>query len=191
MKWHWQYAVGFLLALGYVDACIPFLKLLEITWLAIFFITWPIAVLELCLWWWFWRWFEKVAFPEIRDAAKNKITSDGAAQEGIDLWHDIKNHLEELWFMFKELVISHFLKIYTTATDQENKTVKRVKRWGHFFVLILGAAPVPTTRTIIAVVCSITKWRSGFTVLLIGDILHVASVIVGWKILFDIASKIN
>lgn len=174
-----------------VDICVPFLKLLKISWIAVFFITWPIAIAELCMWWLFWQWFEKIAYPEIRDAAKSRVTSNGAAQEGIDLWHDIKNHLEELWFMFKELVISHFLKVYTTATDKENITITRIKKWGHIFVLLLGVAPIPTTRTITAIICSVTKWRSGFAILLIGDILHVAGIILGWKMLFHVASKIN
>lgn len=191
MKWHWQYLAGFLLLVANVDVCIPFLKLLKISWLTIFFITWPIAILELSMWWVFWRWFEGVAFPEIKAAAKNKITSDEAMRNGVDLWHELRNHLEEVWYMLKELIINHFLKIYTTAADKENQTVKRIKRWGHFFILLLGAAPIPTTRTLIAVICSITKWRSGFAALLIGDILHIAGVIVGWKILFNVAGKIT
>lgn len=193
MRWHWQYLVGFFLVFVNVDVLIIFFRLCGFGWVNIFYLAWPIAILETCAWWWFWQRFKKKIFPEILAAAKEKLAKTKEAKEGIGLWKRIKTELEneELWHLFKRLVIEYFLKLYTNATDKNSKTIKSVKKWGHLGVLIMGILPLPGTRSSMAIFCAITKWRSGFAVLLISDTLHVASMILGWRALFYIASKMT
>lgn len=184
MRWHWQYLFGIFLIIFDVDILIPLFRLLKLSWLIIFFIAWPLAVLGLCVWWWFWREFKNKIFPEMLAVTKQQISDNQIAQEGISLG-------KKIWNQFNKLIINYFVKIYSNTTNENNRTIKKIKRWGHFSIFIMGISPLPATRTSAAIFCAITKWRSGFVVLLAGDIVHVASVVIGWKMLFRLANHLN
>src|SRR3989344_1182984 len=122
--WHWQYLLAvFLLAMNIDWLVIPFLRGNGIRGYLLFLLVWPLANLELIGWFYFWRWFGRIAVPEF---VSKKIKESEDIQEGINLGKAIKEELKNLGYL--DRLKNLLLKFYFKATDSEKGFFKKIKR---------------------------------------------------------------
>lgn len=179
LKWHWRYLEAAVLFLLNIDLLVAVLTLLDISrgW-PLFFMLAPISTVEIFRWYSFWHWFRKEKAREVAEAIKRKIEENEHIREAILLGKASQDALRASghWHLIFAL-----WKEFLQATDENNKTVKWVKGYGHWAVALLGAEPLPSGRAISFVICGITGWRSGIYTLAAANLVHIATVVWFWN----------
>lgn len=141
-------------------------------------ITLPLATTELLIQYWFWGWFRKEIVPGF---VTEKLAQDKNLREVVELGKEVKNELEESghWDLLQIV-----LKKFSEATNECNRLVKGIKRFGHLLIFLLGSEPLPFGRSVCFIFCGATRWKSGLVVLMLGNVIHVISVALSLHSLF-------
>ena len=184
MRWHWQYPV-FLLSVGLnVDWLIPILLRRDLSRWQVFFVASLIGTVEIFIWYQFWKFFRKMVVPElIQKLARNKHV-----KEAIELGRNIHWRLKEVGLWDK--IIYFLYRKYRWFADDNNPTVRRIKRWGYPAMLMLGVEPFVWGGRVTGVIfCAPISWRRGLYTLAVGNIIRIAYMIGLWSFVFHLFKK--
>ena len=181
MKWHWQYLTPLLMIASSMDMVImPVLESFEISGWRLFWITSLVSTAKLYIWYFFWKWFRKMAIPEL---VRHKLLQSGDIQEGLALGKEIERKLRGEGLAERIAEYCHYL--YKKYTDEDSKLVKRIKRGGHLGMLMLGVLPNSIFRAAGVTCCATFGWHRGMYSLLIGNIGHIAYMVGVWDLIFS------
>ncbi len=177
MKWHWQYIIPITLIISNVDwILMPTIRLLGINGWRLFIIISVLEILEMIVWYFFWKWFKRVTvLVEFKEYAK----SDSRVKDAIKLEEEIRAELKETGILdkTKDKIISFFFNTLSKYTDDNNRFIKKVKRGRNIAMLLLGLDPYPGGRTFGTIFCGSTGWKNGLYSLAVGNTLRVAYTI--------------
>ena len=154
---------------------IPFLRIRGLSVSRILIIAIFMGMAEALYWYWFTGWLGKV----IADSKPIKESINLGKQLGGDLKND--TYLKRKYL---EKITNHFVKQYEWAINPDNWLVKMIKYGGYLAVVVLGFF-IPGGRLGGVIFCRITKWRTGFLVLMVTDLGHLFYVVLGWNWLFS------
>lgn len=169
---NWPFLGAAVLFVANVDLIlVPFvLKPLGLSFWAMFWITMPIANLEILGWFYFWRWFGWEWLPQ-RERVK----------ETIEFTKGVIEELQEVGLL--ETIKNRAIRTFRWANNPNRKN--SLKKWGHAWMLFLGAEPFFTGGRLLAVIsCGATRWKAGLVSLCIGNAFHVYISIKSWDLIF-------
>lgn len=173
-KWkeNWPFLGAVLLIVASVDwIVIPLiLESLKLYFWITFCIVVLLANMEIVGWFYFWRWFAWEWLPK-----REKI------EEAVEFVKSVIELLREHGLL-KTITIKA-LWTFRWATNMDR--IPSLKKWGHFWMLFLGAEPFFTGGRLLGVIsCSAMRWKAGLISLCIGNIAHVYISIKAWKLTF-------
>ncbi|MDO8495394.1 MAG: hypothetical protein Q7S32_02605 [bacterium] len=180
-SWRWQYIIPIISIFANIDfVVLPLIRSLGVGGLNLFLVVLPLALIELYAWYWFWDWFRKVAVPEM---VAKKIAQDERVQEAISLGKEIKIELKQSGRL--QQIVEYFFRTFSSATDENSRLFKKIRRGGHVVMFLMGAEPWPGGRTVGVIFCGATGWKRGFYTLALGNVVHVAYVVGLWNLIFS------
>lgn len=80
----------------------------------------------------------------------------------------------------KNKIIQFFKNRYHWATNDSNHIVRWIKRGGYYGLFFIG---IFENRTIPVAFCRSLKWRQGFYILAMANIIHTCAVVFGWSLI--------
>ena len=144
---------------------IPALKLKGYSHTEIFFLVALIANLELTFWYWFWGWVVRW----VKETRQVKASVVLGQEVGRELKR--RGHIDR--------IMAHVEGVYMSAISPDNHVGRKIKRWGWWGLLILASEPMPAGRVVGAIICGTTRWKTGLLALLLGNLIHIATVLLG------------
>lgn len=172
--WRWQYLIPPSWFFFHVDwVIIPALNRNGFSFWKTYLIAIVIGTIELFVQYYFFNWFrEEVVLKTL----KKKASEDGLIKEGVELVQQIRiqpygisNHIRNYCF-----------KVYTSATNPENKTVKKIKKGGYGIMFVLGIEPLTGGRLFGVIQCGAIGWRNGLYPLIVGNALRMLGIVKIW-----------
>lgn len=135
-----------------------------------YWIAMPIANLEILGWFYFWRWFAWKWLPK-----REKI------EEAVEFVKSVIELLREHGLL-KTITIK---ALWTFRWATNPNRLLFLKKWGHAWMLFLGAEPFFTGGRLLGVVsCGAARWKAGLISLCIGNAIHVYVSIKSWDLIF-------
>ena len=173
-KWkdNWPFLGAVLLIAANVDwIIIPLLlEPLKLSFWTTFWIVVLLANVEIIGWFYFWKWFAWEWLPK-----REKV------EETVEFVKSVIELLRE--FGLLKTITIKALWTFRWATNPNR--IQSLKKWGHFWMLFLGAEPFFAGGRLLGVVsCATTRWKAGLISLCIGNTLHVYISIKTWKFTF-------
>ena len=130
-----------------------------------------LSTLELIFWFWFWSWVWNLF---IKALIHTRI-----GQEDILL---AKNFWETLKEKGVFACAKDFLfKMIDGALDEKNLIIRFIKWGGVFSLILIGASPESGSRVIGIIFCKMFRWKNGFYPLVLGNLIHITYIVLGWK----------
>jgi len=148
-----------------------------------YFIAITIGTAELCVQYYFFNWFRRKV---VLKTLKEKAAQDGLIKEGVEIAKQVRNQP----YGISGRIRNYCLKVYASATDPNNKTVKRIKKGGYGFMFLLGIEPLTGGRLFGVIQCGAIGWRSGLYPLMMGNALRMLGIVTIWNFLLSIWDKI-
>lgn len=143
---------------------------LKLNFWTAFWITTLLANLEVIGWFYFWLWFAWSWLPK-----REKI------EEAVEFVKGVIELLREHGLL-KTINIK---ALYTFRWATNPNRVQSLKKWGHIWMLFLGAEPFFAGGRVLGVVsCAATRWKAGLISLCVGNAAHVYISIKTWKLTF-------
>ncbi len=176
----WQYLIPIFLIICQVDLLIiPALRKTGFSFWETYFIAMPIGTIDLFIQYYFFSWFRKEV---VLRALKKKAAQEGLVKEGVELVQQVRRQNHGVSTSIRD----YCFKVYASATDRSNKTVKKIKRGGHVAMLILGLEPWIYGGRLLGVVnCSAIGWKSGLYSLALGNAIRMAGIVVVWDFILS------
>lgn len=147
---------------------IPFFtKQDNLTNLQIFGIVSVLATFELIYWYWFWQKIRMLALE------REKI------KESIEFTKDLAKELKKEGYV--DRFVNFFLEKYSKVIKKDNWIIRLVKVGSYFSTFIICVSPEWGGRIFCVIWCGTFNWRKGFYVVLIGNVIRLTYLILGWK----------
>ncbi|MBI2064348.1 MAG: hypothetical protein HYT66_01395 [Candidatus Yanofskybacteria bacterium] len=155
---------------------IPYvLKPRGLSFWTMYWVAMPIANLEIFGWFYFWRWF-----------AWKWLPSTEPVKDTVELTKSVIELLNEYGLL--GTIIYKIRKTFGWATNPGRK--RSLEKWGHFWMLFLGAEPFFAGGRLLGVVsCGATRWKAGLISLCVGNTAHVYISIKTWDLIFYLWDK--
>ncbi len=177
---YWQYLIPVVLFACHVDlVIIPALETNGFSFWETYLIAMPLGTVELLVQYYFFNWFRNEI---VLKALKKKTSQDGLIKEGIELVQQVRNQPYGISGRIK----NYCFKVYASATDPNNKTVKRIKKGGYGFMFLLGIEPLTGGRLFGVIQCGTIGWQKGLYPLIAGNALRMVGIVKVWGFLLSL-----
>lgn len=181
---HWQYLIPIALLICQVDLIIiPTLQTNGFSFWETYFIAMPLSTVELLVQYYFFNWFRNEVVLKV---LKKKASQDGLIKEGVELVRRVQSQP----YGMSGHIRNYCFKVYASATDPNNKTIKRIKNGGYGVMLMLGIEPLTGGRLLGVIQCGAIGWWAGLYPLIIGNALRMLGIVKIWVYILSLWNNV-
>ncbi len=127
-----------------------------------------LAISELLFTYWFWGWFLDCV-SELREIRKIR-----QEMQKVGVW---------------DWVLGKTLQAHNALEDPNCKIAQQFNRWGTLAIIFTSTWPIPGPRGLWTVFCGLLRCRRCLIALVIGDVIHVTSVVMGVNLFFGLIGR--
>ena len=133
----------------------------------------PLGTAELFIQYYFFNWFRKKV---VLKALKKKATKEGLVKEAVEIVQEVRQKP----YGISTKIRDYCFRVYASATDPKNKTVKKIRRGGHGVMFLLGIEPYTGGRLIGVINCGAIGWKKGLVSLSLGNAIRMTGIVAVW-----------